>query len=621
MSNNSSCSQNIGRFFDHLLLIVRRFQKVARRLLSLPGFSAFVECDTFLPKYFQFMVGHASKMSCPRAYRSSVSECKTWALRSCVGFSVEERQWLMDKKRLPRSNWMCHAGVFGLFRAIYKGTGHKCEPNHVENLKGTLKVLARGLAVSQLLTRVVNGKVVYLFKVTDQMNSKLDVLAQDLKIVDSTFSFWQKQLKNFAKSVRCHGDLTMEFLCKYTAEINRAFVALLRLFEIQDALSQVSQLNEKTLIGYSDLPKFVSSHLSAKLTIDPSLKLTVTALEEGLSVLASPMIDIEHEGDGLIVNILMLAPEIKDLNSFCVLEHLTPLKFNLSGKCFTGPVQHTNLALITCPNSKQIVSVEALDRCFSSEIGFLCPKNVLRTVTSLQWLGFAWNPDLKLSFPRNHVPAQNCEHIHPLVHLGGRYFLSTTTGTITLNSGELNISPRAVYNFPCNVSFVGMKASLATYPQRLMVSFPLFSSSTVTYVQWDPKSNDLSALHLHHKSLTIPPPIKINRTVINDFDELFQRYDNQLSSTLKKADSMIEQIEETTESSYVAYIAFAALTLSVVNLIVFCVVCRCVFRSFSRHSIQKLPPPLPAPASPVCHHEICGHCSKPVRKNRRKKTT
>ena len=72
-----------------------------------------------------------------------------------------------------------------------------------------------------------------------------------------------------------------------------------------------------------------------------------------------------------------------------MVEHLTPLKFNMSGKCFTGPVQHTNLALITCPNSKQIVPLEALNRCFSSEIGFLCPKNVLRTMTSLQWLGFA----------------------------------------------------------------------------------------------------------------------------------------------------------------------------------------------------------------------------------------
>ena len=71
-----------------------------------------------------------------------------------------------------------------------------------------------------------------------------------------------------------------EFLFKYTAEINHAFVAFLRLFEIQDTLSQISHLNNKPLVGYSDLPTFISSHLSAKLSIDPSLRLTITALEK-----------------------------------------------------------------------------------------------------------------------------------------------------------------------------------------------------------------------------------------------------------------------------------------------------------------------------------------------------
>ena len=47
----------------------------------------------------------------------------------------------------------------------------------------------------------------------------------------------------------------------------------------------------------------------------------------------------------------------------------TPLKFNLSGTCYTGPVRQTNLALITCPDSKSIVPLEALVRCFSSEVG------------------------------------------------------------------------------------------------------------------------------------------------------------------------------------------------------------------------------------------------------------
>ena len=321
----------------------------------------------------------------------------------------------------------------------------------------------------------------------------------------------------------------------------------------------------------------------------------------------------------LNIDILLLAPEIMDKNSFCVVEHLTPHKFNLLGKCFSGPVQHTNLALMNCPNSRPVVSLEGLDRCFSSEVGFLCPKNVLKSVSSLQWLGFAWNPNLKLSFPRNHEVAPDCDHIHPLIHLGGRYFLSTTSGTLTLSSGELDVSPLAVYNFPCNVSFIGMKTSLGTCPQRLLVSLPLFSTDMITYVQWDPNSDDLTPLDLHQESPTIQPPIKINRTVIDNFDQLFQRYDGQLSDTLQKADSLIDQIEETTISSYVEYIAFIALGLSVTNFIVFCIVCRCIFRIFGRRAAHTPPPPLQAPVSNNLQRKVCGHCSKPIKNDIRKK--
>ena len=58
--------------------------------------------------------------------------------------------------------------------------------------------------------------------------------------------------------------------------------------------------------------------------------------------------------------------------------------------------------------------------------------------------------------------------------------------------------------------------------------------------------------------------------MIDNFDELFQLYDSQLSDTLQKADSLIDQIEETTKSTYVTYLAFIALGLSMVNFIVFC---------------------------------------------------
>ena len=108
--NNRSCSPPMGKFYDQLLLTIRSFQKVIRRLLSLPGFSTLVECDTYLPRYFQFMVGQVSRMSCPRAYKSSISECKTWALQFCRGMSMDERQWLLGNRRVRRSNWMYHAG-------------------------------------------------------------------------------------------------------------------------------------------------------------------------------------------------------------------------------------------------------------------------------------------------------------------------------------------------------------------------------------------------------------------------------------------------------------------------------------------------------------------------------
>jgi len=46
MSNNS-CSDVKARFFNDLLATVRNFQKVAHRLLSLPGFSTLTECDNY----------------------------------------------------------------------------------------------------------------------------------------------------------------------------------------------------------------------------------------------------------------------------------------------------------------------------------------------------------------------------------------------------------------------------------------------------------------------------------------------------------------------------------------------------------------------------------------------
>ena len=305
---------------------------------------------------------------------------------------------------------MCHAGLFGIFRAIYKSTGHRCQSNHVSHLKETSHTMSRAMAISQLMIRSINGKVVYLFKIADHLNSKVNILSRNLRVVDEMFSDWHKQLGAFSNTIKCNQGLTMEFLSTYVAEMNRAFAAFLRLFEIQDTLNQISRLNSKASIGYSDLPEFVTAQLSSRLTAD-TLRSIVSALKRGLSVLASLVVDVKHDGRESHVNILVIAPEILSSNNFCLVEQLTPLKFNLSGTCYTGRVRQTNLAPITCPDPKSIVPLEALVRSFSSEVGFLSLENVLKSPTSLQWLGFAWNPEPKMSFSRNHMPASSCEHL------------------------------------------------------------------------------------------------------------------------------------------------------------------------------------------------------------------
>ena len=230
---------------------------------------------------------------------------------------------------------------------------------------------------------------------------------------------------------------------------------------------------------------------------------------------------------------------------------------------------------------------------------------------------------MKLSFPRNHLSALNCDHLHPLLHLGGISFLSTTSGTITMNTGQIEVSALAVYNFPCNVSFVGVKMSLATCPETLTVSLPLFSTDTIMYIQWYPDSSDIVPLQLHLDSLSVPPPVVINHTVINDLDEFYEYYDSQLSTTLDKGDSMISLIEVTAETTWTDYLAYASCGLSAFNFILFCVafhcihslVCRCLADKSTALFLESLPPESAKPvvSKPSHSHRVCKRCDKPVK--------
>ena len=169
-----------------------------------------------------------------------------------------------------------------------------------------------------------------------------------------------------------------------------------------------------------------------------------------------------------------------------------------------------------------------------------------------------------------------------------------------------------------------MKKSLATCPETLTVSLPLFSTDTIMYVQWNPDSGDIVPLQLHLESLLVPPLVVINHTVINDIDELYEYYDSQLGSTLDKADSMISQTEVTTETTWTDYLAYASCGLYALNLIIFCVAFRC-FHSLVRRRLAdkstalflESPPPESAKlvvSKPSHSHRVCKRCNKPVKR-------
>ena len=107
---------------------------------------------------------------------------------------------------------------------------------------------------------------------------------------------------------------------------------------------------------------------------------------------------------------------------------------------------------------------------------------------------------------------------------------------------------------------------------------------------------DISPLMLRGGSLSIPSSTVINRTIIDHFDKLFERFDSQLSGSLDRVNDMISTIQSISETSLAEYHrtvdmrhrAYAACPLSVINLVVFCVTFRCVFRMFRHQPKHKL---------------------------------
>ena len=202
-----------------------------------------------------------------------------------------------------------------------------------------------------------------------------------------------------------------------------------------------------------------------------------------------------------------------------------PLKYNLSGICFQGPVIRDELALLRCQHTEYILHCSLLGKCYRTDETFVCPQHILQLVNDTSWLGLPWHRDTQFNFVRCHQKAPDCSNINELFHLGGRYYLSTQHGSInaynTTNSSShiLRISPLIVYHFPCDLTFASQQTGLRTCPDRITFHLPLFSHKSFRYIPWT--HNDDKTLRLHYGSLNLTPPLQFDNKTMTSLDNTF----------------------------------------------------------------------------------------------------
>ena len=111
-------------------------------------------------------------------------------------------------------------------------------------------------------------------------------------------------------------------------------------------------MHKKPAIGLNDLPSFVSSEIQVRLhTILPLVR-TAEGLDSGFPLLLDPMLDYVYNiSRALGVRMLFTVSGLSKDFSTCTIKYLSPIKYNVSGTCYTGPFTRDQLALLRYENS------------------------------------------------------------------------------------------------------------------------------------------------------------------------------------------------------------------------------------------------------------------------------
>lgn len=478
-------------------------------------------------------------------------------------------------------------------------SGHSCSDNNIFGLIRLLFQMADSMSTSQHMIHTVYGKQVYLIRMTDRLTTRVNILSDALRLVDKTFRAWQTEFRAFAKTAHCHHDASLEFLSKYTTEINRAFTSLLRLQELDDFVRQAEKITTRELVGFNDPPRSISTELSAQLPTTPSLKSTVDALDSGFPLIIRPILDYYFSVNSKFkLNILFTIPSLTAYNEFCKLQSLTPLKYNISGVCFTGPLSHEDVMLVTCPNQRCFVHTAALHKCYTTIEVVLCPKSLLIKATHTDWLGMAWTPRSRLTFQRHHKQATDCSGLKPLLHLGARYYLATTSHTITLRTADktttrVSLTPLSILHEPCNSSFEDQEIGLGQCPPVLEFFLPLFQSDRFSYVPWRPATHD-TTFQLHYHSLAVLPPLSFDNKKLKDLDDLYFQLDGKLTAQLRDVHHNIAKLQPVTTTTLNDALKHLAFALTILHSFIFI-----TFFCFCRHCFSLANAPAVPPTDPL----------------------
>ena len=568
---NSTCDPVLSKFYTHVLDSLRGIQRTVTRLSSIHGVTDLFECDSYLRRFYTYVSGFTSTLNCPtRHYANSLHACKSWAIRACKILTPGERAWL--KGRNKRSSYWCHAGLAGVPRFFYMLGGGKCESSSYSNLIQVLFEFSKTMSEAHNLVKNLNGKIVYLVKTTDLVNSKVTQVIASLRLISRSFSVWQKQVSSFASKVTCHFNMQQEFTSLFAIEVNKALTSLLRLTEVDDLLRQIAHLTKRNLIGYADLPRFLTEEISLKLSSVVTLAPAINALKNGFSVMLNPLVDTKFPSQRkLQMHFLFLLPVLSSSASVCTMEQLIPITYRVNDACYGGILPRHDLRLLTCQTKQYIIKETELHHCAQTSDTILCPKDLLATVDSPDWLGPKWSSASKLVYQHTHVELPSCTSLHQMLHIGGRLYLATDQLVLPIqrhnDTIRLPIFPLHIYQFPCDYSFHSQSTGLANCPTKLTFQFPLFHNGQFHFIPWQTVS-EYNDTVLSTRQFLIPKPLTIDNRTLVSLNKVYNSLDQDFTRHLTKLNSDIASVKEVPDSGISNTLVYFSLALAVFDLII-----------------------------------------------------